>query len=61
MHGKEQLASLIKYIGIKFFQTALSTEQVGYIGENDFNLKISKATIKNAKSGKGEYYLNGFS
>ena len=61
MHGKEQLASLIKYIGIKFFQTALSTEQVGYIGENDFNLKISNATIKNAKSDKGEYYLNGFS
>jgi hypothetical protein len=61
MHGKEQLASFIKYIGIKFFQTALSTEQVGYIGENDFNLKISIATIKNSKSDKGEYYLNGFS
>lgn len=60
MNGKEQLASLIKFIGMKFFQNAFSEKEVGHISENDFNLEISSGTIKKAKSENGEYYLSGF-
>lgn len=60
MHGKGQLASLIKFIGMRFFQTAFSEKQVAIISEEDFNLKMHLGTIKKAKSEFGEYYLTGF-
>ena len=57
MHGVIQLASLIKFIGLKYFQTTFSEKQVELICEKDFNKKISKGSIKKGKSEHGEYYL----
>lgn len=60
MNGKTQLASLIKFIGMKYFQTSFSEKQVAFISEMDFSLKMSEGTIKKAKSEFGEVYLTGF-
>ena len=60
MNGVIQLASLIKFIGLKYFQTTFSEKQVGLIGEKDFSIVISKGSIKKGKAESGEYYLKEF-
>lgn len=57
MNGKSQLASVIKFIGLKYLQMTFSVKDVQSIALNTFNTKISIATIKSSPSSNGEYYF----
>ena len=57
MHGKSQLASLIKYVAHKFINKSFSENQVIFISEKDFNNKVSKGTVKKALAENAEFYF----
>lgn len=57
MNGKSQLASVIKFIGLKYLQKTFSVKDVQSIALNTFNIKISIATIKTSPPSNGEYYF----
>jgi hypothetical protein len=57
-NGKIQLASTIKYIGLKYLNKTLSNNEVVFISEHDFNNSISNQTSKTAKAENGQFYFN---
>lgn len=57
MHGKTQLASLIKWVGIDRLKVKFTEKEVTAIALKNFNTEISLGSVKKGKAENGEFYL----